>query len=222
MATGLRIAVEGNIGVGKSTLLPKLRDALASLYSADDSWDVMDERVDQDPEFKRLLGEFYKDANKQVQLQSWITYRRLQEFKALDNNPKNYLFERSFLGEVVFCHANFLRHEKPEGNFLGFFYNILGALKQCPYDAVIYLKADPERCIERIKYRARSEETEINPDYVRFLHACYEAHLPETARAMNIPVLTIEWDNFGTTESIAEKLQSLFDVTQKQSLRLVK
>lgn len=214
MATGLRIAVEGNIGVGKSTILPKLQEALASYTSSD--WAVMDERVDQDPEFKNLLGDFYKDRNKQVQLQSWITHRRLQEFLALGDNPQHYLFERSFLGEIVFCHANFISHEKPDGHFLGFFYNILNALKQCQYDALIYLKASPERCYERIKYRARAEESVMPYEYVRYLHSCYEAHLPETARAFNIPVLTVDWDNFGSTEHVAEQLSALLDIAKEK------
>lgn len=212
MTTGLRIAVEGNIGVGKSTILPKLQEALSASYQTD--WDVMDERVDQDPEFKNLLGEFYKDRNKQVQLQSWITHRRLMEFQSLQNNPKHFLFERSFLGEIVFCHANFISHEKPDGSFLGFFYNVLSALKQCQYDALIYLKASPERCYERIKYRARAEENVMPYDYVRYLHACYEAHLPETARAFNIPVLTVDWDNFGSTEAVAEQLSNLLEIAR--------
>lgn len=216
MTTGLRIAVEGNIGVGKSTLLPRLEEALPG------DWAVMDERVDLDPEFKRLLGEFYKDPNKQAHLQSWITHRRLMEFRSLDSNPKNYLFERSFLGEIVFCHANFLRHEKPEGQFVSFYYNILNALRQCKYDALIYLKASPESCFERIRYRAREEETTVSFDYIRYLHACYEAHLPETARVMGIPVLTVEWDNFGSAEIIADKLTALFDMAGETKLRLIK
>lgn len=200
MTSAFRIAVEGNIGVGKSTLLPKLRDALPG------DWDVLTERVDEDPEFKKLLGDFYKDPNKQAHLQSWITHRRFSEFQALNDNPKNYLFERSFLGELIFCHANFLRHEKPEGTFVGFYYNILNALKQCKYDAVIYLRATPERCYERIRYRSRAEENTVAFDYVRYLHACYETHLPETARSMGIPLVTVDWDNFGAIDSVRDQL----------------
>lgn len=208
MTTGLRIAIEGNIGVGKSTLLPRLKEVLPG------DWDVLSERVDEDPEFKALLADFYQDPNKQAQLQSWITHRRLREFQALSGNPQHYLFERSFLGEIVFCHANFLRHEKPEGTFVSFYYNIMNALKQCRYDAVIYLKATPESCYERIRYRSRAAENTISYDYVRFLHACYEAHLPETARSFNIPVLTVDWSNFGSVDEIGKRLSAMLDVAQ--------
>lgn len=208
MPSGLRIAVEGNIGVGKSTLLPRLQKALPG------TWQVLTERVDEDPEFKSLLGEFYKDPNKQAHLQSWITQRRLREFQALSEDPKHILFERSFLGELVFCHANLLRHEKPEGSFIAYYYNILNALKECRYDAVVYLQAAPERCYERIRYRARQEENTISFDYVRYLHACYEAHLPETARTYNIPVLTLNWENFGSIDTVGEQIMALLENTQ--------
>jgi deoxyadenosine/deoxycytidine kinase len=212
MQTGFRVAVEGNIGVGKSTLLPRLRDALPA-----DAWEVLPERVDEDPEFKKLLTEFYKDPNKQPQLQAWITHRRLTEFKSLNNNPRHILFERSFLGEIVFCHANLIRHEKPDGTHINFFFNSVNALKQCRYDAVIYLKASPERCFERMRYRARDAETDVEFDYLRYIHACYEAHLPETARAYGIPLLTIDWDSFGSIEDISDKLTGILDLTQQKN-----
>jgi deoxyadenosine/deoxycytidine kinase len=202
---GLRIAVEGNIGVGKSTLLPRLQESLPG------TWDVMSERVDEDPEFKHLLEAFYKDPNKQVQLQSWITHRRLKEYQSLNGNPDNYLFERSFLGELVFCHANLVRHEKPEGDFIRFFYDVIAALKQCRYDAVVYLKADPETCFSRIKFRSREAESTIPFEYVQYLHACYETHLIEAARVHHIPVVTVNWDQFGSTDTVASQLIAALD-----------
>lgn len=208
MRPGLRIAVEGNIGVGKSSLLPRLQEQLPG------NWEFMAERVDEDPEFKELLGAFYKDPNKQAHLQSWITQRRLKEFQQLAENSTHYLFERSFLGELVFCHANFLRHEKPNGAFMSYYYNVVAALKQCRYDAVIYLKAGPERCFERIRYRSRKEENTISYDYIRYLHACYEAHLPESARVLNIPVLTVDWENFGSVDTVCEQISALLEIAK--------
>lgn len=208
MNAGLRIAIEGNIGVGKSTLLPRLREKLPG------NWKVLDERVDEDPEFKRLLDAFYKDSNGQANLQSWITQRRLREFRRLMGVPVNYLFERSFLGELVFCHANLMRHEKPTGESVDYFYNVISALKECRYDAVIYLKARPEACFERIRYRARTEENTITYEYVRFLHACYETHLTEAARMLNIPVLTVDWESFGLPETVVGQLSALLDLAR--------
>ena len=222
MKQGLRIAVEGNIGVGKSTLLPRLQHILSSGKKFDQPWSVMAERVDEDPEFKRLLEAFYQDPNKQVDLQSWITKRRLDEYRALAGNPGNVLFERSFLGEVVFCHANLVRHERPEGDYIRFFYDVTAALKECRYDAVIYLKASPETCFSRIRFRSRAAESNIPFDYVQYLHACYEAHLPESARVHNIPVVTIDWDQFGSAEQVAERLETALDYYGQSNLPQLK
>lgn len=208
MATGLRIAIEGNIGVGKSSLLPELKEHLPG------SWEVMDERADEDPEFKELLNAFIKDPNKQAHFQSWITQRRLKEFQALSQVATHYLFERSFLGELVFCHANFMRHERPDGRYMGYYYNIVDALKQCRYDAVVYLKASPEKCFERIRARARKGEDSIEFNYVRHLHACYETHLTESARVLGIPVLTIDWESFGATEAVCDQIIATIDVAK--------
>jgi deoxyadenosine/deoxycytidine kinase len=217
MSQPLRIAVEGNIGVGKSTLLPKLRDALTDQGSLGD-WEVLSERVDEDPEFRALLDAFYKDPNKQAQLQAWITHRRLKEFQALEGDPRHYLFERSFLGELVFCHANLLRHEKPDGQFVGFYYNVVDALKKCRYDAVIYLKASPKACFDRIRYRAREAETTISFSYVQYLHACYNVHLPEAGRAFDIPVLTLDWENFGSVHTVVEQINTLLNARQQKAI----
>lgn len=205
MSKPLRIAVEGNIGVGKSTLLPRLQAAMPG------KWEVLSERVDEDPTFQRLLAEFYADPNKQIELQSWITQRRLSEFRKLESNPTHYIFERSFLGELVFCHANLLQHERPDGRFISFFFDVISALKECRYDAIVYLKANPDTCYERVKYRARGAENNISYEYIRHLHNCYEAHMPEAARVHGIPLVTIDWDQFGAAENVAEQLQLSLD-----------
>jgi deoxyadenosine/deoxycytidine kinase len=200
MTNPLRIAIEGNIGVGKSTLLPKLKEVLPG------NWEVQSERVDEDPEFKKLLEDFYKNPNKQLQLQSWINFRRLSEFKSLEKDPRHFIFERSFLGELVFCHANLMRHEKPHGPYIDFFYKSIDALRQCKYDAIIYLKASPERCFERIKFRSRGAENNIDYDYIRYLHHCYEVHLPEAARTFGVPLVSVDWEGFGSARVLREQL----------------
>ncbi len=205
MSKPLRIAVEGNIGVGKSTLLPRLQAAMPG------TWDVLSERVDEDPIFQRLLSEFYADSNKQIELQSWITQRRLVEFRKLAGNPTHYIFERSFLGELVFCHANLLQHERPDGRFISFFFDVIAALRECRYDAIVYLRAAPDTCYERVKYRSRGSENNISYEYIRHLHDCYETHLPEAARVHGIPLIGVDWDQFGAADDVAGQLQLSLD-----------
>jgi len=200
MSKPLRIAVEGNIGVGKSTLLPKLAESLG------DNWEFLTERVDEDPEFKALLEEYYKNPNKQIELNRWLNYRRLMEFKSLENDRRNYIFERSFFGGLVFCHANLLRHERPNGNCISFYYDTVDAIRKCNYDVLIYLEASPERCYKSIQMRSRNAEGGIAYDYVQHLHNCYETHLEDSAKAFDVPVIKIPWENFGSETILKEQI----------------
>lgn len=206
MPKALRIAIEGNIGIGKSTLLPRLQDALPG------DWNTLSERADEDPEFARLLKERLQDPTKHPQFQSWITQRRMRELEALKDDPQHYLFERSFFGEIIFSHANLFGRNAPDENFVNFYHNILTALKCYPYDALIYLKAPPETCYERIRQRARDAETKLAFDYVDYVHKCYETHLLETARLFNTPVLVFNWADFGSIDAIARDMGELLNL----------
>ncbi|MBI3441265.1 MAG: deoxynucleoside kinase [Proteobacteria bacterium] len=121
----------------------------------------------------------------------------------------------------MFCHANFIRHEKPDGSFMNYYYNIVDALKQCRYDALVYLKASPEKCFDRIRYRSRDVENTIKFDYVRYLHSCYETHLIESSRAFNVPLVTIDWENFGSAEAAAGQVMTALDIAQPQKIRAI-
>ncbi|TVQ83372.1 MAG: deoxyguanosine kinase [Micavibrio sp.] len=211
----LRLAIEGNIGVGKSTLLKTLPLELG------ENWYPLPERADEDPEFKRLLNEFYADPNKRVDLQAWITNSRIAECKTL-RDDSHYIFERSFIGDMIFCHANFMRHERPSGELLGFYYDIMQAARDWPLDGVIYLKAAPQTCYDRILSRSRNAEDGIPMEYIRYLHNCYETHLPEIAENLGIPVITINWEAFQTTDFVAEKLEKflqsdIYDTTIRKT-----
>jgi deoxyadenosine/deoxycytidine kinase len=183
MPKGLRIAVEGNMGAGKSTLLAALKAALPK------DWQILDERPEEDPEFEALLKEKYGNTpGARVRFQAWITQRRRRELAALECDPRPYLFERSYLGELVFCAANFSDEEKRSASVSAVRHDIFLALQAFRYNAVIYLDVPPEICFERMQKRARSAEAQVSFDYIKRVHACYEAALPEWADTFNIPV----------------------------------
>lgn len=198
---GKIVAVEGNIGVGKSTLMPKLVEHLG------DNWEYLTERVDEDPEFQRLLKAFYRDPNKRIDLQHWLTQRRLKEYQALDPS-RHYLMERSFLGDLVFCHANMMSHERPSGHYISYYYDVVEAIRQCRYDAVLYLQSSPERCFHSTLSRARDAETGIGFDYLKLLHGCYETFLPQAANEGDTRLLTVDWNDFGPVEPVFSRLSA--------------
>lgn len=60
-------------------------------------------------------------------------------------------------------------------------------------NAYIYLRSDPEMCMQRITKRARHSETNIQLEYVRRIHELHEKNLEEAQKKnMNILVIDIE------------------------------
>lgn len=197
MSKPLRIALEGNIGVGKSTLLENLPKHLRG-----GTWEALPEPVDN-PEFERLLQAFYVDQNKRIDLHMWIVKERMRETIALSKDI-NYISERSFIGDMVFAYANLLKHERPDGRYMGLIYESLEYGFHFPLDAVIYLDATPDACMKRIRSRGRDAENNIAENYIQYLHNCYQTHLPEIARHFKIPVIRIDWNEFHSIEYVAQ------------------
>ncbi|XP_025081103.1 thymidine kinase 2, mitochondrial-like isoform X2 [Pomacea canaliculata] len=62
-------------------------------------------------------------------------------------------------------------------------------------DLIVYLKASPETCYNRIKKRNRSEECDISLDYLKDLHRLHENWLiHKKCGPLPAPVLTIDVD----------------------------
>lgn len=197
---GLRIAIEGNIGVGKTSLMEKLVTHLEETQGG--TWVVLHERVDEDPEFKRLLAAYYADPNQRIPLQKWLTARRIEEFKNLDPSV-NYILERSFLSDMVFCHLNLMRHERPTGDFISYYYDILDAARTYHYDAVVYLKASPSRCYQAMRNRGREEEAAVPLEYIKEVGEFYDVVLPATCRDTKTPLIEISWNRYGSANTVA-------------------
>lgn len=188
------IVVEGNIGTGKSTVLPVLVESLN--IGSDTEWVELQEPVD-DPEFTRLLTKFYEDPTPENRIifQKHITCRRHEMCKGLDTT-KNYVLERSLLSDLTFSQANLLTTERPDGSYISYFYDIKDKLEDYPkLSACIYLSADPVKSFERIRQRGRVAEKDITLDYVTDIHNFHETCLPQICREYSIPLLKFDWSD---------------------------
>jgi len=202
------IAVEGNIGVGKSTLLPKLVAELNSHSSK--SWQLIIEDVDTDGEFQRLLKAFTVDPTKRIEFQRYITNKRADICKNLDPEY-NYVIERSLFSDLVFCQANLAEACRPDGKDLDYYYDIQDKLKDYPQvSAVIYLKSDPVISYERMLDRARDAEAGTSLEYLQLISDCHDTFLPHICRRYNTQLITQEWTDFGCHEMLARRI--LIDV----------
>ncbi|MCG6220851.1 deoxynucleoside kinase, partial [Vibrio diabolicus] len=92
------IAIEGNIGAGKSTVL----EPLAALLG----YEVIHEGIETDKGFQDCLAAFYESGSKEDfnALQVYLANYRANIIKNLDPT-KNYIMERSLQGAVLFCLA---------------------------------------------------------------------------------------------------------------------
>ncbi|CAF0776453.1 unnamed protein product [Rotaria sordida] len=63
----------------------------------------------------------------------------------------------------------------------------------CHLDLIIYLRATPETCLQRIQARHRSEEESISLDYLQTLHERHEEWLiHRNSTNLSIPILIVD------------------------------
>lgn len=158
------IAIEGPIGVGKSSLTRKLADTL--------NMDTMYEIVEENP----FLSDFYEDISKwSFQTEMFFLCNRYKQISELaDKNivsdyhiMKNKIFARQTLNE-----KEFRMFEK--------IYEVMTAELRQP-DITLFLTADLPVLKERIAKRNREFESSITDDYLLTLTEHYNRICEETS-----------------------------------------
>lgn len=198
------VAVEGNIGVGKSTLVPKL---VEELNQRDERpWKMILEDVDTNPEFQRLLAAFTQDHTRRIEFQRFITNHRARLCADLDPSY-NYVLERSLYSDLVFCQANLQEACRPDGEDLTYYYDIWDKLEDYPkVTTVVYLKSDPLLSYQRMISRARDAEEGTSQHYIKLLSDCHDTFLPHICRQKGTMMLTEDWSQFGEAERVARRI----------------
>jgi len=156
------IAVEGPIGVGKTSLAKLLAEEL-------DARTVLEE-VDENP----FLGEFYENRRaKAFQVQMFFLLSRWRqqnvEFVQFD------LFSKGVVADYIWAKDRIFAYQNLDENELRIYdelYRLLAANIPKP-DLVIYLQASTDTLVERIRKRARSSEKKISTAYVNAINEAY-------------------------------------------------
>ncbi|KKP24199.1 MAG: hypothetical protein SZ59_C0002G0045 [candidate division TM6 bacterium GW2011_GWF2_28_16] len=188
--------LEGNIGAGKSTFLSELAHSIKEL-------EILTEPVNNwaNQIFgQSLLENFYKDTSRWAfTLENLAMIHRVKDHIEIQNrNNQNILIERSiYSGHYCFSLNSFKNGHltQIEWEIYSTWANYL--LKNCnPPVGFIYLKADPEVCMQRIKKRNRISEKKITLGYIRQIdewHEKFLIHKENIAQNLkNIPVLTLD------------------------------
>jgi deoxyadenosine/deoxycytidine kinase len=177
------IAIAGNIGVGKSTLVELLSKQLG--------WSPFYEPVGENP----YLADFYADMTAWAfQSQIFFLTRRLSSHRALLDHPTSAIQDRSVYEDAeVFAYNLFLQGNMVERDYQSYreLYLVLAQFLPPP-DLVVYLRASVETLIERIALRGRDYEKQIAPDYLHRLNDLYESWIDTFTLC---PVLTVPSDD---------------------------
>jgi deoxyadenosine/deoxycytidine kinase len=154
------LAVDGPIGVGKTTLVEMLSHRFEGVKI----------REDVDNPF---LGDFYQDrpgAAFQTEL-----YFLLSRYKQQQDIGQRELFDRLLVSDYTFWKNRIFAYLNLSDDELMLFDKLYALLEpQVPVpDLVIHLVADVETCMERIRRRARSIEKTISGEYLAELIDAY-------------------------------------------------
>ncbi len=174
-------AIEGVIGVGKTTLARKLQSAFAA--------NLMLEVFEENP----FLSSFYSDrARYAFQTQIFFLLSRYQQqrravpefLRSGTHLISDYTFEK----DALFAGINL------QGDELTMYERVQEALaeKIPPPDLIVYLRAQTETLMQRIALRDRAYERSMEGNYIAELNHAYDHFFLERRRS--VPVLTIETD----------------------------
>ena len=177
------IAVAGNIGVGKSTLVGKLCERLG--------WQPFYEPHAENP----YLADFYAD------MQTWAFHsqvffltRRLRAHYELSQHPGSVVQDRSVYEDAdIFAKNLFMQGFIQPRDYLTYreLYETAVQLLPPP-DLMIFVRASIPTLQNRISSRGRDYERTITPEYLQSLNDLYETWISDFVLC---PVLTIPADD---------------------------
>jgi len=182
------IAVEGNIGSGKSTVLDYL--------SKSPFCDIIEEPIERWKNLRghNILAMLYSDPHRwgfafQANAQMTIAQLHAQPAKAAIKVMERSIYSARYCFVENLYRNNILQNVEYE--ILKDWFELLTSNDSCHLDLIIYLRAKPETCLERIKARNRPEEQSITLEYLNQLHERHEEWLSST---LTIPVLIVDAD----------------------------
>lgn len=183
------IAVEGPIGVGKTSLV----DLLAQRYEA--------RKVLEQVE-NPFLHDFYQDrAGAAFQCQLFFLLNRFRQQQDL---AQGSLFNKAVICDYIFAKDKVFAYLNLEDSELMLYEKLYGVLEeQVPHpDLVVYLQARDEVLMERIRSRRRDYEREISEKYVAELNRAYNYFFFHYNRT---PLLVIDTSDIDFVKSQADQ-----------------
>jgi deoxyguanosine kinase len=204
------IAIEGVIGVGKTTLARMLQP----IFDAKLLLEVFEENP--------FLSDFYSDrARYAFQTQIFFLLSRYHQQRRtvgeLLAQSSSLIADYTFEKDTLFAQINL------RGDELEMYYRVHEALaeKITPPELIIYLRADTGILMQRIAQRDRPYERNIENSYIEELNQAYENFFADR-QSRRSPVLAIDTNNLDFVrqpedlEWVAERIRQTLKMTPYQ------
>ncbi len=193
------IAIAGNMGAGKSTLV----DFLAQTYNVQPFYEPNDENP--------YLPDFYKDMKRWAfRSQLFFLSNKFRLHQELDRTPGVVALDRTIFEDAeIFATAlhEMRKIDKRDWDvYWGFYQSILAAIK--PPDLLIYLRCSMRTLRARIRLRGRAMEKDVPLAYLKRLDRLYENWLGSYTMS---EVLILETDELDYIHDLVHQL----DVMQR-------
>ncbi|MEO0472762.1 MAG: deoxynucleoside kinase [Bacteroidota bacterium] len=163
--TPKHIAVAGNIGAGKTTLVRKLADHY--------QWEPHLEAVDHNP----YLEDFYYDMSKWAfPLQIYFLNSRFNQVLSIRQSQHSIIQDRTIYEDAYIFAKNLMESKYLDRRDYETYLSLFQSMKQMiqPPDLLIYLRANIPKLIEQISRRGREYESTISIKYLEDLNRNYE------------------------------------------------
>ncbi len=196
------IVTEGPIGVGKTSLTSLLAEALEAR--------LILERAEDNP----FLTDFYKDpARYRFQTQ---TFFLLNRFAQQEEMIQPDLFTRITISDYLFAKDRIFAYLNLDDHELALYEQIykLLAPKIVKPDLVIFLQADTDTLLRRIKQRGRPFEKDVDRDYIAAVNEAYSQYFFRYTETPLLVINTSDIDFVHRREDLEDLLKQILSMKQ--------
>ena len=188
------IAIAGNMGTGKSTLV----EFLARTYGVMPFYEPNDENP--------YLADFYKDMKGWAfQSQLYFLASKFRLHQELDRQPGVVALDRTIFEDAeIFATALHQMRKisrRDWQTYRSFYSAILDAIR--PPDLMIYLRCSMRTLRQRIRLRGRAMERDVPPSYLKRLERLYESWIASYDMS---DVLVLETDRLDYIHDLVHRL----------------